>query len=174
MNLPCTHIPPQEPTCFASCLSKVYRAGSGSKSAYQIALIVTDGGCDDMEATVDMIVDSSTEPISIIIVGVGEGPWENMDFLSADDEPLQSKRTKKMMKRDIVGFVEMNKYSTRESVWDKHFEVATLLFVSMFFFCSHTVLLGTELMISQRKNLSSRFFESFPLTQLTRCATHPG
>eukprot|EP01061_Rhynchopus_euleeides_P015358 TRINITY_DN26226_c0_g1_i1.p1 TRINITY_DN26226_c0_g1~~TRINITY_DN26226_c0_g1_i1.p1 ORF type:complete len:610 (+),score=203.68 TRINITY_DN26226_c0_g1_i1:145-1974(+) len=108
-------ITPAEPSCFASCLSKVYRVGSGSKSAYQIALIVTDGGCSDIQDTVDMIVDMSSEPISIIIIGVGSGPWDTMEMLSADDQPLTSS-TKKMMKRDIVGFVEMDKYPNKEAV----------------------------------------------------------
>ena len=40
---------------------------------YYILLIITDGGINDFEDTVDRIVKASTMPLSIVFVGVGEG-----------------------------------------------------------------------------------------------------
>eukprot|EP01060_Flectonema_neradi_P034306 TRINITY_DN597_c1_g2_i2.p1 TRINITY_DN597_c1_g2~~TRINITY_DN597_c1_g2_i2.p1 ORF type:complete len:656 (+),score=113.91 TRINITY_DN597_c1_g2_i2:92-2059(+) len=100
---------PAEPTHFAPCLGKVYRMVSGRKDQYQIVLIITDGNCNDLQATTDMIVDSSDEPISIVIIGVGGGNFADMEALSADEKPLRSS-DKKLMVRDIVGFVPFRKY----------------------------------------------------------------
>eukprot|EP01059_Diplonema_ambulator_P016983 TRINITY_DN2897_c0_g2_i1.p1 TRINITY_DN2897_c0_g2~~TRINITY_DN2897_c0_g2_i1.p1 ORF type:complete len:791 (+),score=228.89 TRINITY_DN2897_c0_g2_i1:2547-4919(+) len=97
-------IMPCEPTRFGHCLGNIFRANSSRKDVYQIALIVTDGKCDDINDTIDVIVACSEAPISIIIIGVGEGPFDDMRMLSADDKPLRSS-TKETMKRDIVGFV---------------------------------------------------------------------
>ena len=93
----------------------MYRQGSGSKTAYQIALLLTDGHVSDMQDTKDIIVESSNEPISIIIIGVGDGDFTLMEELSADEKPLYSSK-KKPMKRDIVGFVPINKFPDRAEV----------------------------------------------------------
>ncbi|KAJ9464571.1 Copine-D [Diplonema papillatum] len=100
---------PYEPTNFTQVLSKAYRSVSTNKDSYLIVLIVTDGQCSDFQQTIDMIVEASTEPISILIIGVGDGPFEKMEQLSADDRPLKSS-TKQIMQRDIVGFVPFREY----------------------------------------------------------------
>lgn len=45
-----------------------------------------------------------------MIVGVGNADFSKMDVLDADDEPLYSKKYNKKMSRDIVQFVEFNKF----------------------------------------------------------------
>lgn len=49
-------------------------------------------------------------PISIIIVGIGDNNFDNMDTLDADDTDLVDSQCKKM-ERDIVQFVEYNTFS---------------------------------------------------------------
>ena len=44
---------------------------------YYILLIITDGGINDFEDTVDKIVKASTMPLSIVFVGVGENDEED-------------------------------------------------------------------------------------------------
>ena len=58
-----------------------------------------------MQATTDAIVKASSLPLSIIIVGVGNEDFSNMEVLDADDTPLYSNKYKKYMERDIVQFV---------------------------------------------------------------------
>lgn len=41
-------------------------------------------------------------PLSIVIVGVGNADFSQMDVLDADEEPLFSKKYNKFMSRDIV------------------------------------------------------------------------
>lgn len=58
---------------------------------YTILLILTDGIINDLQATVDEVVAGSTLPLSIIIVGIGNADFDQMDLLDADDAPLFSK-----------------------------------------------------------------------------------
>jgi hypothetical protein len=71
---------------------------------YFILLILTDGVINDMDDTIDRIVEATNLPLSIIIVGVGSADFANMKMLDADDVPLRS-RSGAVMTRDIVQFV---------------------------------------------------------------------
>jgi hypothetical protein len=56
-----------------------------------VLLILTDGVINDMNETIHAIVDASTLPLSIIIVGVGNADFEQMDKLDGDKVPLEYK-----------------------------------------------------------------------------------
>jgi hypothetical protein len=56
-----------------------------------------------MDRTVDLIVQASTLPLSIIIVGVGNADFTNMNRLDGDNGLYSSKGV--MAPRDIVQFV---------------------------------------------------------------------
>ena len=68
-------------------------------------MILTDGIINDMEDTIDTIVKASDQPLSIIIVGVGDADFDQMDALDGDVTPLFSNRLNKYRNRDIVQFV---------------------------------------------------------------------
>ena len=53
------------------------------------------------DATIEKIVEASSLPLSIVIVGVGEADFGAMKILDADDSALRS-RTGKVQARDIV------------------------------------------------------------------------
>lgn len=78
---------------------------SQNNQKYTIALIITDGAITDFESTVDQIVKASDKPLSIIIVGVGNAEYDQMEALDGDVEPLYSKTLRKYRGRDIVQFV---------------------------------------------------------------------
>jgi len=98
------------PTNFAPVLRTVQTIIQNSintgKIRYFILLIVTDGVITDMDATIRAIIDLSALPLSIVIVGVGNADFTNMNILDADDNPLRMDGKK--MKRDIVQFVPMS------------------------------------------------------------------
>lgn len=75
---------------------------SQQNQKYNILLIITDGVISDLQQTIDEIVDGSSLPLSIIIVGVGSADFSSMDVLDADDQPLYSNKYKKNMTADIV------------------------------------------------------------------------
>ena len=55
---------------------------------YYILLILTDGCVHDMRQTIDLIVECSSLPLSIIIVGIGgdkDSEFKNMEILDSDD-----------------------------------------------------------------------------------------
>lgn len=73
-------------------------------------MILTDGIINDMERTVDAIVEASYLPISIIIIGIGDSNFRNMHILDSDNEILYDSN-KRAADRDCVQFVEFNKFN---------------------------------------------------------------
>ena len=57
-----------------------------------------------MDQTIDSLVEASYLPISVIIIGIGNADFSNMDVLDADDEPLVDSNNRKA-DRDLVQFV---------------------------------------------------------------------
>jgi hypothetical protein len=73
---------------------------------YYILMILTDGQVNDEQQTIDYIVQATYEvPLSIVIVGIGKGPWDLMHKFDADDVPLVDSKGRQM-ESDIVQFVE--------------------------------------------------------------------
>ena len=46
---------------------------------FHILLILADGQMEEAEATLSALVDASQYPLSIVMVGVGDGPWGLME-----------------------------------------------------------------------------------------------
>lgn len=98
------------PTFFAPLLNRVYEFVSSNKEGtYFILMIITDGIINDIDETIDAIVKSSSLPLSLIIIGVGDADFSAMSFLDGDDMPLKDSNNR-FCQRDIVQFVEFSKY----------------------------------------------------------------
>jgi hypothetical protein len=76
---------------------------------YHILLILTDGIINDMQETIDALVEGSFLPLSVIIIGIGNDHFQEMIELDGDDHPITNSRGVKR-KRDLVQFVPFNKY----------------------------------------------------------------
>lgn len=67
---------------------------------YIILLILTDGQINDMDDTISKIIDCCNLPLSIIIVGLGDADFTNMEILDGDDGLID--RRGRTATRDLV------------------------------------------------------------------------
>lgn len=79
------------PTSFAPLIRQAIRTVVASGMQYHILVILADGQVTPtcLEDTVDAIVEASYFPLSIVMVGVGDGPWETM---TAFDDSLPQRK----------------------------------------------------------------------------------
>uniref|UniRef100_A0A4W4ENU0 C2 domain-containing protein n=1 Tax=Electrophorus electricus TaxID=8005 RepID=A0A4W4ENU0_ELEEL len=101
------------PTNFAPVINQVAQAAAGvmDGSQYFILLLITDGVISDMVQTKEAVVNASTLPLSIIIVGVGPAEFDAMEELDGDEVRLSSRG--RVAERDIVQFVPFRDYIDR-------------------------------------------------------------
>ena len=85
--------------------------------------MLTDGIINDMDDTVDCIVEASKLPLNIVIIGIGETDFENMDSLDGDIIPLVNSFGE-IRKRDIVQFVKFNTFKEKNAIEDDDKELA--------------------------------------------------
>lgn len=76
---------------------------------YHILLILTDGIINDLQETIDALVEGSFFPLSVIIIGIGNDSFEEMVILDGDNVPIVDSRGLQR-KRDLVQFVPFNKF----------------------------------------------------------------
>jgi len=71
---------------------------------YHVMIILTDGEIHDFNDTVNMIIELSKYPVSIIVIGVGNDDFTKMRELDGDEKVLRNSKGQ-IATRDIVQFV---------------------------------------------------------------------
>eukprot|EP01025_Chloroclados_australasicus_P023962 TRINITY_DN2412_c0_g2_i1.p1 TRINITY_DN2412_c0_g2~~TRINITY_DN2412_c0_g2_i1.p1 ORF type:complete len:331 (-),score=37.86 TRINITY_DN2412_c0_g2_i1:1192-2184(-) len=108
------------PTSFAPLINRAISIVRQSGNQYHILLIIADGQISEqcMRSTVDAIVQASNFPLSIVMVGVGDGPWEVMEKF---DDQLPSRRfdnfqfvnyTEQMLKARQYNYTDQKRQAT--------------------------------------------------------------
>lgn len=82
------HIQLSGPTSFAPLIREAIRIVSQTRQ-YHILVIICDGEVTAVKETANAIVEATNYPLSIICVGVGDGPWETMEEF---DDKLPKRR----------------------------------------------------------------------------------
>ena len=77
---------------------------------YHILVIISDGEIDDLQNTIDSIIESSKYPLSIIIIGVGDIVCDDMKKINGENGKLISSDGE-ILKKDIVQYVHFNDYA---------------------------------------------------------------
>lgn len=72
-----SHVELGGPTSYAPVINKAIEIVKDS-DVYHILVIIADGQFVDPKPTADAIVAASFYPLSIIVVGVGDGPWNDL------------------------------------------------------------------------------------------------
>lgn len=104
------------PTNFANVIGYIgemasYYVNNGMMYKYFVLMIITDGAISDINETIDEVIKCSYLPVSIIIVGVGNNEFDEMDKLDSDTSPLYSAKLNKYAMRDIVQFVPFSRFA---------------------------------------------------------------
>ena len=101
------------PTNFSPVINNVAAIAQNFQDGkhYFVLLIITDGVISDMHQTKNTIINASKLPLSIIIVGVGNADFAAMNELDSDDVKLSVGG--KYAERDIVQFVPLNKFISK-------------------------------------------------------------
>ncbi|CAD5116547.1 DgyrCDS5426 [Dimorphilus gyrociliatus] len=105
------------PTSFAPLIYKAIDIIQQTKS-YHILVIIADGQMTSEAPTRKAIIDASNWPLSIILIGVGDGPWEEME--NYDDRLPQRKF-------DNFQFVNYNKLRSQGEYSDAAFALNALM-----------------------------------------------
>lgn len=100
------------PTYFHFILEKAIEQARSvtDGTLYFVIILVTDGDIDDLPETRSLIIEASKLPISIIVVGVGDTDFSNMESLDSDKGSL--KNTENEPIRDLVQFVRYRQFIT--------------------------------------------------------------
>jgi len=73
--------------------------------SYTILLILTAGNVEDVQETKKHLIAASKEPLSVVVLGIGDADFSGMEFLDAFDVETEAGR-------DITKFVEFNDYKS--------------------------------------------------------------
>jgi len=86
-------------------------AGEEGYLSYTILLILTAGNVEDVQETKKHLIAASKEPLSVVILGIGDADFSGMEFLDAFDAEVEAGR-------DITKFVEFNDYKSFNALTD--------------------------------------------------------
>ncbi len=93
------------PTTFVPLIREAMNAVRTSKR-FHVLMIITDGAVSDVQEHYDILVEASNYPLGIVCIGVGDGPWDQMDKFD-NEKP-------KNCKFDNFQFVSYNQIIKKE------------------------------------------------------------
>jgi len=96
------------PTSFAPIINQSIRLVEESGHQFHILVIIADGQMEEEAPTISALVSASSVPLSIILVGVGDGPWPVMQEF---DDHIRGRKFDNFQFVDFSSFGKENKNS---------------------------------------------------------------
>ncbi len=112
------------PTNFAPIVRKAIEIVRSSNNQYHILILIADGQVSDkyQADTRNAIVEASQYPLSIVMIGVGDGPWNEMEHY---DDELKGRRFDNFQ---FVNYQEVYDYCKQYEVnFNTAFAIRTLM-----------------------------------------------
>ncbi len=94
--------------CSVCAQGPLPRAPAALPLIFVVLSSLSVGIINDLESTIDSIVSAADLPLSILIVGVGNADFSQMEALDSDKRKLRSRG--RIARRDIVQFVAMRDF----------------------------------------------------------------
>ena len=104
------------PTSFAPIIYKAIQTVA-HEGGYHILVIIADGEMNDGSATADAIVEASNYALSIITIGVGDGPWDTMEHF---DDHLAARKFDNFQFVDFNNIMSNPKIENHEAAFAMH------------------------------------------------------
>lgn len=101
------------PTSFAAIIMKAIQTVK-NEGGYHILVIIADGQVDNKEQTVRAIVEASNYSLSIVMIGVGDGPWDDMVLF---DDSISERKFDNFQ---FVNFTELMNRTEKSNMTDDH------------------------------------------------------
>ncbi|XP_010927540.1 E3 ubiquitin-protein ligase RGLG2 isoform X2 [Elaeis guineensis] len=152
------HVQFSGPTSFAPMIEMAMNIVAQSGGQYHILLIIADGqvtGSENSESgqlsyqeqkTVEAIVEASKFPLSIILVGVGDGPW---DMMKKFDDYIPERSFDNFQ---FVNFMEIMSKDEPQSKKESDFALAALMEIPSQYTATLSLgILGSSAAISPRR-----------------------
>ena len=115
-NLAVKNVEFNGPTLFApiirNSLNLVKEQQKNKCKKFNILLIMTDGEIHDMDDTINLIIEASYYPISILIIGIGQDNFDSMEYFNNHD----LKNLGMTACRKVVQFSNTQKYNNMKEV----------------------------------------------------------
>ncbi|KAM7271387.1 hypothetical protein ACFE04_030601 [Oxalis oulophora] len=127
------HVDLSGPTSFAPIIETAIKIVDDSNGQYHVLMIIADGQVQSGEDTyggklspqekhtIDAIVRASEYPLSIVLVGVGDGPW---DMMKKYDDSIPARAFDNFQ---FVNFTEIMQKQVSESKKESEFALAALM-----------------------------------------------
>ncbi|KAI3969143.1 hypothetical protein MKW92_052889 [Papaver armeniacum] len=113
------------PTLFGKVINRAAQIAEESlhdQTKYFVLLIITDGVVTDLQETIDCLVRASDLPLSILIVGVGDADFNNMEILDADNGNRLKSRTGQFCNTrhcTVCAYAQSNQLSVVQSLLEE-------------------------------------------------------
>ncbi|CAG8729876.1 19700_t:CDS:1, partial [Racocetra fulgida] len=105
-----------------SVVNRLQRLVDNNVNVYEVLLIITYGLIDDMESTIKAVMNASVLPLSIVIIGLGNADFTNLNTLAND---FMSFNWDDLKPRNIVNFVTMKNFESQDQI-DRNLPKAVL------------------------------------------------